>query len=126
MAPPSASFGRDVASLPASVVDGDRQLPRNRRTRAYVGLGTWNSRVLSLSGAVGAMLGDSSARPESPALALRRLQLMHGGRESPALQAARASLIYPTCCNGGDFGGLGLFNQKEIREERAPHLMCLC
>ena len=94
-----------------------------RPQRQYVGLGTWNSRGVTLEDAVRAMLGDGDVAVESPALLTRRLQLRLG-RGSAAYQAALDERLYDSEPRR-NWGGLNSFRRSWVhaaaqRPNKAP------
>ena len=107
------SFGPLVDPMPHGSIAG-QQLPRAPTQRQYVGLGTWNSRGVTLEDAVRAMLGDESVYVESPALQVRRLQLRHG-KDSAEYRLEMDERVYDSEPRR-NWGGLNSFRRSWERD----------
>ena len=99
---------------------GDVQLPRSQSSRAYTGLGCWNSRGANLVTSLRAMLGDNFAYVETPEFTLRRLKLRYAG-DVVKYHAALDRALYKST-GAPDWGGLRSFSsssgqQVDVAEE---------
>lgn len=108
---PTASFSDEIRPMPTAQ-SGSVQLPRPQNSRAYTGLGCWNSRGANLVRSMRAMLGDGFAYVETAEFTVRRLQLRHAS-DSGALYAARRRAIYKSSATR-DWGGYGSFQHWHI------------
>ena len=112
------SFGPLVDPMPHGSIAG-QQLPRAPTQRQYVGLGTWNSRGVTLEDAVRAMLGDESVYVESPALQARRLQLRYG-KDSAEYRLEMDERVYDSEPRR-NWGGLNSFRRSWERDRGGGH-----